>query len=174
MAIDEEERVTLQSGQTQSQRGITLIELMTVMACLAILAALVVPNWIANAWPAHRLKNAVRQVVSDVRYARTRAVATNRQYRLRFDPVSDAYLMERGDASDGSHSWTVEGSARFFGSHGSTSFSGVSIVGDKEYTMVFRPTGGMTGLTISLKNTLGQTTKIICSMAGRIQLLKEA
>jgi len=156
-----------------NQRGITLIELMTATACLAILSVLVVPNWIATAWPAYRLKNAARQVVSDVRYARMRAVATNRQYRLRFDPVSDSYLMERGDAPDGSLSWTMEGAMRWFGSHSSTSFYGVNIVGEKEYTMVFRPTGGMTAVTISLRNPLDQTTKIVCSIAGRIQLLKE-
>ena len=158
---------------TSNQRGVTLIELMMAMGCLAILATLVVPNWIATAWPAYRLKNAARQVVSDVRYARMRAVATNRQYRLRFDPVSDAYLMERGNAPDGSHSWTIEGSMRWFGSRGSTSFSGVSIVGEKEYSMIFRPTGGVTAVTISLRNPLEQTTKIVCSMSGRIRLLKE-
>lgn len=156
-----------------TQKGVTLIELLTAMACLAILAAIVAPKWIATAWPVYRLKNAARQVVSDVRYARMRAVATNRQYRLRFDPASDSYSMERGDAPEGSLSWTREGAARCFGSHESTSFSGIRIVGEKEYAMVFRPTGGMTAVTISLTNPLDQTTKIVCSMAGRIQLLKE-
>ena len=156
-----------------NQRGITLIELMTVLACLAILAAVAAPNWIATAWPAYRLKSAARQVVSDVRYARMRAVATNRQYRLRFDPVSDSYLMERGDAPDGSSSWTGEGATQWFGSHGSTTFSGISIDGEKEYAMIFRPTGGMTAVTICLRNTLNQSTKIVCSVAGRIRLLKE-
>lgn len=156
-----------------NRKGVTLIELVATMACLAILAAVVVPNWITSTWPAYRLKNAARQVVSDVRYARTRAVTTNRQYRLRFDPVSDSYLMERGNAPDGSLSWTGEGGTRWLGSNGSTSFSGVSIVGEKEYSMVFRPTGGVTALTISLRNSLDQTTKIVCSVAGRIQLLRE-
>ncbi len=156
-----------------NRKGFTLIELMMTMACLTILAAVVAPHWIATAWPSYRLKNAARQVVSDVRYARTRAVGTNRQYRLRFDPVSDSYLMERGDAPDGSLSWIGEGGIHRFGLHGSTSFSGISIVGEKEYTMVFRPTGGMTAMTICLRNPLNQTTKIVCSVAGRIRLLKE-
>ena len=76
-----------------NRKGVTLIELVATMACLAILAAIVVPSWITSTWPAHRLKNAARQIVSDIRYARTRAVTTNRQYRLRFDPVSDSYLI---------------------------------------------------------------------------------
>lgn len=156
-----------------NQRGVTLIELLTVTVCLAILAAIAVPHWIATAWPAYRLKNAARQVVSDVRYARMRAVTTNRQYRLRFDPVSDSYLMERGNAPDGSLSWTVEGPERQFGSVRSTSFSGVNIIGEKEYTMVFRPTGGLTAVSISLRNPLNQTIKVVCSVAGRIRMLKE-
>ena len=155
------------------QKGVTLIELMTAMACLAILTALVVPNWISTAWPAYRLKSAARQVVSDIRLARMRAVTANRQYRLRFDPATDSYRMERGNAPDGSLSWTVEGAVQQFGFRRNTTFSGVNIVGDKAYTIVFRPTGGMTAVTISLRNPLDQTTKIVCSVAGRIQLLKE-
>lgn len=159
---------------TLNRRGLTLIELLTAMACLAILTAFVIPEWGVTSLPAYRLKHAARQVVSDVRYARMRAVTTNRQYRLRFDPGSDSYLMERGNAPQGSLSWIMEGTVRRFGSNESSTFPGVNIVGEKEYTMVFRPTGGMTAGTILLRNPLEQTTKIVCSLAGRIQLIKES
>lgn len=157
----------------KEQRGVTLMELMMVIACLSVLAAIAVPGWISRGWPAHRLKNAAHQVVSDIRLARIRAVATNRQYRLRFAPTSDSYRLERGDLPSASSSWTQESYPRNFGSKGGSSFSGVSIVGEKPYSIVFRPTGAATSTTVTLRNTLDRKMKIVCSMAGRIRVIRE-
>lgn len=157
----------------KKRSGFTLIELLVAVACLSILVAVIAPNWIATTVPAYRLKNAARQVVSDIRYTRMRAITVNRQYRLRFDPITDSYLMERGNASVGSHSWTIEGSIRRFGKHSLSSFSGVFIEGDSEFRVFFQPTGGMTGTTIALQNSLGRTMRVICSMAGRIRMVRE-
>ncbi len=157
---------------SKEQQGVTLVELMVVLGCLAILAAIAVPTWISSARPAYRLKNAAHQVITDVRYARMRAIATNREYRLRFDPSSDSYRMERGDLASGSFSWTAEGTRRHFGSGAGPSFSGIQITGEKEYSIVFRPTGTVSSATVTLKNTLKRTVKIVCSMAGRIRLVR--
>ncbi len=156
----------------EEQEGVTLVELMVVLACLGILAAIAVPNWISAGWPAYRLKNAARQVASDVRHARARAVATNRQYRLRFDPSADLYCLERGDLPSGSLSWSGEGSARRFGSNSGSAFSGVRIIGEEEFSVVFRPSGAVTAATITLKNTLDRKVKVICSVAGRVRMVK--
>lgn len=157
----------------RERKGVTLMELMTVIACLAILAAIAVPGWISRGWPAYRLKNAAHQVVSDIRLARIRAVATNRQYRLRFTPASDSYQLEKGNLPSGSSSWVAEGQPIKFGSKGGSSFLGVCIAGKKPYSIVFRPTGSVTSGTVTLQNTLNRTTKIVCSMAGRIRMIKE-
>lgn len=158
---------------TIEQRGLTLIELLLVIACLAVLSAISMPHWISKERPALRLKNASLQVVSDIRLARTRAVAANRQYRLRFIPMSDSYLLERGDLPSGSTTWVVEGYERYFGTNGSASFSGVQITGEEQYSLVFRPTGTVTSATVTLQNEIGRTAKIICSMAGRVRVTKE-
>jgi prepilin-type N-terminal cleavage/methylation domain-containing protein len=157
----------------KNKKGFTVIEVMVVVACLAILSAICVPGWIATGRPALRLKNATKQVVSDTRYARMRAVATNRQYRLRFDPLADTYLLERGDLPTGSASWIPEGSPRRFGLNGGSSFAGVHIEGDTQYSIVFRPTGTVTSNTVTLKNSLDRTRKVVCSMAGRVRIIKE-
>jgi prepilin-type N-terminal cleavage/methylation domain-containing protein len=155
------------------QKGLTLIELLLVIVCLAVLSAVSLPYWISKGRPAYRLKNASLQVVSDIRLARIRAVAANCQYRLRFIPMSDSYLLERGDLPSGSSTWIVEGYERYFGTNGSTSFSGVQIAGEEQYSIVFRPTGTVTSSTVTLQNEVGRTVKIICSMAGRIRMTRE-
>ncbi len=155
------------------QTGMTLMELTAVLACLGILSAIAVPYWIGSGRPAYRLKNAAHQIVSDIRLARARSVATNRQFRIRFDPASDSYLVEKGDSSSGSVSWVVEGSPRRFGQDGNPLFAGVGIEGDGEYSVVFRPTGGMTSGSITVQNDRGQVLKVVCSMAGRIRLVRE-
>lgn len=155
------------------QRGVTLVELMTVIACLAILAAIALPTWIKNGWPVHRLKNATHQVISDIRLARTRAVSANQAYRLRFDPATDSYLLERDVSPGESFSWLADGVPRRFGSGGGASFSGVHIAGEEEYALIFRPTGRVTSKTITLQSATGHTMKIVCSMAGRIRVDRE-
>jgi prepilin-type N-terminal cleavage/methylation domain-containing protein len=156
----------------EGQKGVTLTELLMVIVCLGILMAIAAPDWISRAWPVYRLKNAARQVVSDVRLARTRAVTANRQYRLRFDPSGDAYFLEKGDLPGGSANWAVEGSARRFGSAGGASFSGVEIAGDAEFCVVFSPTGTVTSATITLENTPGGKMAVVCSMAGRVRMVR--
>jgi type II secretion system protein H len=154
-------------------KGITLIELMLVVACLGILAAIATPYWISTGRPTYRLKNAAHQVVTDIRLARARAVAANRQFRLRFDPESDRYLLEKGDAASGSVLWAAEGTSRCFGPEGDSSFLGVYISGGEEYSVLFRPSGGVSPRTVILQNTIGQTMKIVCSMTGRVRVVKE-
>jgi prepilin-type N-terminal cleavage/methylation domain-containing protein len=156
----------------KESKGLTLIELMMVIACLGILAAIAVPHWISKGWPAYRLKNAACRVVADIRLARARAVATNRQFRLRFDPVFDRYLLEKGDASSGSVSWAAEGTFRRFGQDCDPGFAGVKISGEEEYSAVFRPSGGVSPGAVILRHKMGQTMKIVYSMTGRVRLIK--
>ena len=156
----------------EERKGFTLTELMMVVFCLSILCAIAVPNWIVAGWPAHRLKNAARQVVSDIRYARMRAVSTNRQYRLRFHPSTDSYFLERGDQPSGSLCWSGEGAARRFGPNGGAAFTGIEIVGEEEFSVVFHPTGAVSPTSITLKNAPGRTMSVICSIAGRVRMIK--
>lgn len=158
---------------SEIQRGVTLIEMLMVLACLGILAAVALPTWIQRGWPAYRLKNAAHQVIADVRYARTRAVATNQRCRLHFSPDCDTYVLEEENSAGGSPPWIEAGSVRYFGQGGGMSFKGIRIGGEEDYSIVFYPTGGVTGATVTLQNSLDHTMKVICSMAGRIRIARE-
>jgi len=66
------------------RRGVTLIELVVVMAIIAIAAAFIAPN--IGAWiPRYRVGSATREVVSILRTAQMKAISTNIPFGVAFD-----------------------------------------------------------------------------------------
>ncbi len=75
-----------------NKKGVTLLELVVVMAIIAIGAVLVAPN--IGAWiPNYRLKSATRELVSILRTAQVKAVSTNVEYRVSF-PDAQSYVLQ--------------------------------------------------------------------------------
>lgn len=67
-----------------NKRGITLLELITVLVIIAICALLLAPN--IGAWlPSYRLRSATRDIVSTMRLAQMKAVSNNMAYGVAFD-----------------------------------------------------------------------------------------
>ena len=151
------------------KKGFTLVELMVSILCLAILMTLTVPDWISTTWPRYRLKNAARQIVSDIRRTQALAAARNRQYRLVFDAAFDVYRIERGNLSSGSSSWGPE-SVRAIGT-GDT--AGVDILEETDSPVVISPTGGMSAGAVILRNPPAGRTRIVFSTAGRVRMIRE-
>jgi prepilin-type N-terminal cleavage/methylation domain-containing protein len=74
--------------------GFTLIEILVVMAVIAILAGLTVPI-LAGAMDRYYIISAGQQVASTIRATRFQAVARNRNTRVRFDsPAAGQYQSE--------------------------------------------------------------------------------
>jgi len=65
------------------QSGFTLIEMMIVIAIMAIFVGIAVPNFLSY-MPKHRLNGAARQVMGDLMAARMKAVSLNHRVKVFF------------------------------------------------------------------------------------------
>ena len=77
------------STSARFQRGYSLVELLTVMAIVGVLSLVTVPAFM-NYSKSARLKNSLRQVSTDVRAARQRAVSRSQFVKLAVTTASPA------------------------------------------------------------------------------------
>lgn len=153
------------------QRGMTLLELMVVIALLAGLSAMALPNFLNTILPHYRLNNAAQRLVNDILHARMRAVSTNRQHRIVFDTKNNAYWIEAGDRSMDSKNWFLTPPVRRFDdSGGDAYFPGVTLFSATERALMLKPTGGQTPMSVTLCYSRGQVIKLCTAIAGRIRL----
>jgi len=78
-----------------SEAGFTAIELLVVMAGLALLSALALP-WYSGAADALRFRTAMRGVAADLRQARNVALGGGAPVELAFDPEGHGYGLAGG------------------------------------------------------------------------------
>jgi prepilin-type N-terminal cleavage/methylation domain-containing protein len=76
----------------QRQSGLTLIELLIVVAILSLVAGIIIPS--ANPSLKDQLEGAAAVLSSDIALARSLAVANDSSYRLTFDVTDNRYVVE--------------------------------------------------------------------------------
>lgn len=79
-------------------RGVTLLELLTVVALIAVMSAMAAPLIIGQL-PKLRLNIATREIGRQMNLTRLKAISTNKEHRLVFTvndyPVPDSYRIEK-------------------------------------------------------------------------------
>jgi len=94
-------RVRRQAAQPESRQGMTLLEILLVLAVLAFISAMAWPS-IRGAYGTYKLHAAADQVRSGLNKARNAAMTTGRVHMFRFQTNGDQYVVQpwSGDVAD--------------------------------------------------------------------------
>ncbi|RMF85143.1 MAG: prepilin-type N-terminal cleavage/methylation domain-containing protein [Nitrospinota bacterium] len=140
------------------ERAFTLIELLIVGMILALMALLALPNfthWLFMT----RMHSTAREIAADLQTARIKAITQNTAFRVRFDPQTETYQMEKRVAGQ----WKTVGDPK-------TLPAGVDLV-QVTRQPIFQPIGTAPGgTTVTLHGAQGGIKKIKVSFAGRIKI----
>jgi type IV fimbrial biogenesis protein FimT len=150
----------------------TLIELLIAMAIIGILGAAAAPG--VSRWiEVYRVKAASRQLMSDLQFARMKAVADNVQYQVYFNPASNQYWVQGWNP--GTSAWNQIGAARQLSNAASPGYEcGVTLafLTNGATTATFSPLGQATAaITASLSSTHYQNNVVVAT-TGRVQIVQ--
>lgn len=89
----------------KNDRGVTLIELVTVAVVIGLLSALAIPRWLEY-MPQLRTKAAAREAVSTLREARSKAISQKVPYGVRFDTENGECVLFCDTDSPGTNTYS--------------------------------------------------------------------
>jgi type IV fimbrial biogenesis protein FimT len=147
--------------------GFTLIELMIVIAIVAIIAALAVPSYRDMA-ERNRLKEAAESLASDMRFARTEAIKKSKDLRLTLVAATWCYGI---DDDNTACDCGTPGDCAIKAVDG-TQFQGISLDNNNSVTFSFRRgTANAMGATLSSAN---YQARVMVANVGRVRICTPA
>ncbi len=151
-------------NDVRSSAGFTLIELMVVVFLAAVLAAMAVPSF-AQWRQSLEYREAARNIVSQLREARSRAIAANREHRVEFEPAAGRYGLRAGDRAQNTNWATVPPITNWSTLPNEVNMS--SNVG----SIQFNTNGTANGGTITVRDgALNDKYKVVIVRTGRIRI----
>ena len=93
--------------------GITILELILVMAIIASLAAIIVPVFQSSA-PRIELESEARKLMAEIRDIQQRAISSNTKYSIKFVLATDTLVvtyLDDNNKSQSDHTYTLDESA---------------------------------------------------------------
>ena len=154
----------MKQSREMRDSGFTLIEMMMVIAIIAIMSAVAIPAFMSML-PGMRLNGAARQVMTDLMAARMDAVKQNNRFRVFFNsPGTNQYQILDDDDNDG----TADTGEAITTKNIQDNYSDVTF--SSTNNPIFTPRGTATSLpTITLQNPSG-TKSVSVSIAGRVKI----
>ncbi len=147
------------------QSGFTLMEMMIVVAVLAIMAAIAIPNFM-SLLPGMRLNGAARQVMGDLMAARMNAVKENNRFRVFFNsPGTNQYQIldddNNNNSADTGEAITTP-PKNIQDNYHDVSFSSTT-------NPIFYPRGTAYGTTVTVTNSSG-SKYVKVAITGRVKI----
>ena len=147
------------------ERGVTITELMIVVAIMGGLTAVATPSlsrWLTSiAWNQ-------REIASTLQLARVKAITQNTSIRIKFDTTANTYQMQQRNAADLT-TWNNVDKAQKLP-------AGVRFVSVTGNPVTFQSGRGSTppgsNSTITLQNTQGKTNAVVVAQTGRVLVRK--
>lgn len=168
-----------------TKRGFTLIEMITVLAIMAIIMAFAVPMF-SRFTAGTRLGTASRDISTALRTARSYAITQRGDYSVGFDSIQNEFWVSQGtDIFNTTSNEPTNVVDKIF--HLSrtisivdseTTFSGPApdTASNKVYYVTFKSTGGIPGTSKSvyLQDTKGRTNQLtVVNTTGRVKIIKK-
>jgi len=138
---------------SNARLGFSLLELVVVLALMAILAAIALPGW-SRLLPAYQLDSSVRQMQSELHSIKMRAAAENTGFQL-------AYLA-------GASQYTIQADTKVL----ATKPLPEGIVITKAGTVSFSPRGTAGANRVRLRNSAGLCKQVVISATGRVRICR--
>ena len=138
------------------QKGFTLMELMIVLALMAIMAAIAIPNY-RSYMTQNRLNGAARMVMTDLMQARSLAATENVRFKVTIS--GNTYTMSRIE-SDNSETQRLSRNIQ-------DEYFDVTMTSNQNF--VFQTNGTAAAGTVTLTNPRG-TRSVVVSTAGRVRI----
>jgi prepilin-type N-terminal cleavage/methylation domain-containing protein len=149
----------------RNARGFTILELMIVLAVLAIMAGIAIPNYIG--WlPKRHLRSSAIDVQAVIQLAKMTAIRENTSVSLKFNPGSEDYQAFIDANADGNPDGTIFRSKEM--SPG-IDLTGTGFASD---TITFNSRGLANNAgAINLSNRLGQSLTVNVALSGITRIL---
>ncbi len=148
----------------RKDKGFTLVEMMVVIAIMAILSAIAVPNYYSYA-AGMKLRSASRDLYSTLQKTRMNAIRQHTRWAVEF--TSSTYrVLNCGPDNVCGGSGTTDNIN--YTATSISAYSGVSIT-SLPGTVEFYPDGTSNGGTLSFGNSRGNSSQVVVSVSGRIK-----